>query len=240
MSQFQKLLADLEQAQAGTESLAKSIPAGGDGAGAGTGEGGEGAAAAATGAGGAAAGDGAAAAAAAGAGNAGAAGGEPLVKSIKVKLEDGTEVDAEDGTELVKALIARQGDTEATLQKAVTIMMDVVGKQNTMIKSLGEQLTALRGEGRGRKATIIIHDKGGSAAGASAGAGAGGQGQGDGSMAKGDEGAITADEFMLKAQTAYEQKLITGVNLTTIDVCLRGGQPIPAELISKVAKAKSA
>jgi hypothetical protein len=233
MSQFQKLLADLAQAQAGTDTLAKSLPAGGEGAGAGAGgEGGEGGAAAG---GEGAGGEGGAAGAGEGAGAGGEGGQATLTKSLKVTLADGTEVEAEDGTELVKALMARLDDAETTLTKSLTITMDVIGKQNAMIKSLSEQVTALRGEGRGRKTVIAIHDKGGAAAG---GQGAGAQG-GEGELAKGGA-EVSADDFMLKAHAAYDQKLIDGVGLGTIDVCLRSGQPVPTDLISKVAKAKTA
>jgi hypothetical protein len=39
---------------------------------------------------------------------------------------------------------------------------------------------------------------------------------------------------MLKANTAFDKKIINGTQLTTIDVCLRNGQAIDPNLIRTV------
>lgn len=230
MSQFDKLLADLGSAQAETDVLAKSLQAGGDaGSGAGGGEGGEGGKGEGAGAG--EGGEGAGGEGGGEGGEGGEGGQTTIVKSFKVTLPDGREVDAEDGTEMVKALMSRLDTNDDVLSKAFGQTLAIIGAQGKMIKALGEQVKALSGQGRGRKTMIAIHEKNGAATDVLA---KGGQGGGSG-----DDG-ITADQFMLKANHAFDQKKLSGVELTTIDVCLRSGETVPAPLISKVLSAAAA
>lgn len=222
---FEKLLGELNVAAQDGETLAKSLTQGGESgqAGGAGGEGGEGGAGGAAGAGGAG-----------GAGE-GAGGEATLGKALKITLENGEEVEAIDGTELVKSLSARMDSTDASLQKAFGDLLGIVKGQASMIKSLSDQVTSLRGEGRGRKTMLAIHDKNGSQASAAAAGGAGGE-----VLAKGGSGeGITAGEFMAKSEAAWKSGAITGKDFTTIDVCLRGGAEIPTDLISKVVQAKA-
>lgn len=212
MSAFEKLLGELNAAQADTDTLAKSLPAD-DGKDdkkiqAAAGEGGEGD--------NKDGGD---------ADEGGKSDGDdkPMAKSFKIKLEDGTEVDAEDGTALVKALTERLDATEGTFAKAMGQAVSLIQSQNAMIKSLGEQVAKLSGEGRGRKTMVSITEK---------------TNAGDGkTLAKGGQGGtegMTGEQFFAKANKAWENKLITGKDLTAIDVCLREQKPVDHALISKV------
>lgn len=220
MSAFEKLLGELNAAQADTDTLAKSLTAS-DG-----GEGGEGGDAGGAGAGGEAGagaeggqgGEGGAAAGAAGEG-------QPMAKSFKLKLDDGTEIEATDGGELIKALQQRIDAGEETMVKAMGQALALIKSQGEMIKSLSEQVKKLSGEGRGRKTLLSIVEK---------------PAAGEQPMAKGGEqgsGGMTAQEFMLKANSAFENRRISGKDLTVIDVSLRSGQAIDPALISKVVAA---
>jgi hypothetical protein len=230
MSAFEKLLGELQSAQTETETLQKSLSQtdGGQGA-AGGGEGGDGGAGAggnagAGGEGGAAGGEGGQGQGAAG----GEGGGQTMAKSFKLKLDDGTEVEATDGTEMLKALEQRIDKGEETIAKALGAALGLIKSQSDMIKSLNEKVAKLSNEGRGRKTVISIQEKNGNAGGAGGEAGSGGEGAG---------GGIKVEEFMAKAQNAFDSKKISGLELTTIDVCLRTKQPIDQKLISKVVAA---
>ncbi|MNC43705.1 hypothetical protein D3C75_925800 [compost metagenome] len=54
-------------------------------------------------------------------------------------------------------------------------------------------------------------------------------------MTKSQPDGITPQEFMLKANTAFDKGVINGMQLTTIDVCLREGKGIDPALIAKIA-----
>jgi hypothetical protein len=153
---------------------------------------------------------------------------EPMAKSFKVKLADGTEVEAEDGTALVKALTDRLDATEGTMAKAlggavalIKSQSAILKQQGDLLKSLTEQVKKLGGEGRGRKATVVVTEK-----------------QTDTTLAKGgQQDGITPQEFMLKANSAFEAGKLTGRELNTVDVCLRNGWAIEPALIQKIVPA---
>lgn len=129
-----------------------------------------------------------------------------------------------DATDLVKSLIARQDGTEGVLAKALETFTGTLKSQNDLIKSLSARVETLSGQGRGRKAVLAISEK-----------------PVIGDLAKSgaaeDEGKITPAELMAKSNAAYEAKKISGVELNTIDACLRHREPIPAALLQKVALA---
>lgn len=211
---FEKLLGELETAGQEGEALAKSLQAG---------EAGQEGAAGAEGAGAEAGAEGAAAAAGA---EGAAAGAEAGDSTLQVTLANGDVVEAVDGTELVKALTDRLNTNEQTMGKAFEQVLGLVKGQASMIKSLNDKITALGGEGRGRKAVLNVHGKNEQSAGGDVGAGSG--------------DVTTADDFMAKSEDAWKNDVISGRELNTIDVCLRGRMPIPQDLLSKVAKHKPA
>lgn len=92
-------------------------------------------------------------------------GGKMFGKSMTVTLEDGTEVEAEDGTELVKslteslgALTERIDGSDTVLAKALGELVTLAKAQNTAIASMQTQIKAMAGEGRGRKAVVSMAD----------------------------------------------------------------------------------
>lgn len=133
--------------------------------------------------------------------------------------------DLVDATELVKSLLARQESTEGTLAKAMTSMVGAMSKQNDLIKSLQADVKTLSAQGRGRKALLSVAEKPGvSDTLAKSGAAE-------------DDGTITPAELLAKSNAAYSAGKLSGVELNTVDVCLRSGWPIDAGILRKVAAA---
>lgn len=140
----------------------------------------------------------------------------------KVTLEDGTEVEAVDGTEMVKALSARVQALEkgqgGQMLKALNDCFGLIRTQKDLIKSLQNQVQTLGGERRGRKSILSVIER----------PDAGSQ------MAKSEPNGMTGQEFMAKSHAAFDAGKINGVELTTIDVSLRSGVPIAPGVIQKV------
>lgn len=146
---------------------------------------------------------------------------KPMAKSFEVTLADGTKVQAEDGTELVKSLTARLDKSEADMAKVAGAVVALVKGQAALIKSLGDQVTKLSNAGRGRKTVVTVTEKK----------------DGGEPLAKSDGAGMTVETFLAKSQSAFDAKKITGVELTTIDVAARMGVPVDPGLISKVLSA---
>ena len=127
-----------------------------------------------------------------------------------------------DATELVKSMLTRQDATDGVLAKAMTSMVGAMSKQNELIKSLQSEVRALAGQGRGRKTMVTIADKPGVADVLTKSEAA-------------EEGKITTGELLAKSHAAHAAKKISGVELNTIDVCLRNNWPIDAGILQKVA-----
>ena len=205
MSQFAELLAQLNAQQEEQETLAKALPA----------EGGE---------------DDEAiqAAAAEGAdpeknddddeaGEGGEAAEKPMAKSMTAMV-DGEEVEALDATELLKSLDGRLVDVESTLVKSLQVALGTMKSQGDLIKSLNARLDKLADQGKGRKAVLTIAEK---------------PAAGETTLAKSEPQGMTNQEFLLKASDAFKAGKLSGQELTTADVAIRMGQPVPPQIIAK-------
>ncbi len=150
-------------------------------------------------------------------------GGAPMAKSFKVTLADGTEMDAQDGTALVKSLQDRIEASEDVLGKALSQAVSLIKSQGEQIAALAGKVKALGGEGKGRKALVSIADKPGAGT----------------SLAKSDggEGGLSPEEFMMKALDAQKAGRITGADVSIAEAHLNRGQPVPANIIAGVLKA---
>lgn len=150
------------------------------------------------------------------------AGDDTLGKSFSMKLDDGTELEAIDGTELVKSLMARVESNEESVMKALGSAVELIGKQGAMIKSLHDKVSKLAGEGRGRKAVVSITEK-----------------PTAGTMAKSqsaaDEG-MSANEFMAKALAAQAAGRLTGLDVARAESALNKGLPIPQDVVNRVVQ----
>lgn len=221
MSQFEKLMQELGQLQSGQEEMAKAISAD----------------------------DGAddkniqAAAAEGGDGDADNKGGKPdgdaddkggksdgdaddkgmYAKSFVVKLADGTEVEAQDGTELVKSLVARLDAGESSMAKAMEAMSGLIKGQSDLIKSLTDKVGKLSNEGRGRKTVLTVSEKPSATPNTDTMAKSIGAGEG-----------VTSDQFFAKALEAQKSGRITGTEIAVAETYLNKGQPIPPSIVARV------
>lgn len=205
MSKFDELLGELE-------TLAKAQPAGGD----------DKIVAAAAEGGGQGEGEGEMSEEERAAAEAAAAGeGGKMAKSFEVTLADGTKVQAQDGTELVKALQERLETNETVMAKALETAVALIKSQGERIEALSGKLAAIGGEGKGRKAVLTVVEK-------PAGT----------PMAKSTtEEGMKPEEFMAKALDAQKLGRITGIEVATAEAYLNRGQPVPANIIASVLKA---
>lgn len=153
----------------------------------------------------------------------GAAPGKPMTKSFSFTLDDGTVVEAEDGTELVKSLTEKVGGIENNLAKAMGSMMELMKGQSEMIKSLSDRVAKLSGEGRGRKAVVSVHEK--PAATPNTDTMAKAMGAGDG---------LTPDQFFAKAFEAQREGRINGADIAMAEACLNKGMSIPDGIVKRV------
>jgi hypothetical protein len=99
--------------------------------------------------------------------------GEPFGKAFKIKLEDGTETEAFDGTAMLKALHTENEVLRATindqnqdLMKAMEIVVGELGKlraadaeRGTLMKALQTRFDALTTAGTGRRTMLTIAEK---------------------------------------------------------------------------------
>lgn len=147
---------------------------------------------------------------------------EPMGKSLNVTLENGAQVRAIDGTEMVKSLIAKQEEAatnvESLAEKTVSLLKSMAGtleRQNDKIATLEKSLHDLGSKGRGRRSKVVIHDR-------------------QGADVTEAAAADPAQDVMAKALSAFDDKKITGVELNTIDYSLRHHQTPPADLLAKI------
>lgn len=155
-------------------------------------------------------------------------GGKPFGKSMTVTLEDGTEVEAEDGTALVKslteslgALTEHQEASDTALAKALEQIVTLTKAQGTQLAAMQSQIKAMAGEGRGRKAVVNLVDKPNAA----------------GAPASGAPG-LTPDAIMAKATSMFHQGKLGGGELVSVETHFnRGIFQLPADLLSKIVSA---
>lgn len=140
---------------------------------------------------------------------------EQMGKSFLLTLENGEEVEAFDGTKMLKSLQARLTETENNSVKALQQAVALGRKQGEMLKSLQETVAKLQAGGRGRKSVVSVND-----------------GAGVADMKKSQE--VTGQEFMKKAMTAMNAGLITGTDISRIEAYMNKGMAIPQDLVGKV------
>ena len=149
-------------------------------------------------------------------------GDKPMAKSFKFTLEDGTEVEAQDGAEMVKALADRvtvvEGDKEQ-LAKALESAVGVIKGYAPLIKSLQEQVAKLGGEGRGRKAVVSVVEK---------------PNAGETPLAKSQPAGVTPEAFFAKAMDAQKMGRISGTDIAVAESCLNRGEAIPQSIVARV------
>lgn len=141
-----------------------------------------------------------------------------MTKSFRFTLENGEVVEAEDGTKLVKSLMERINNNEASITKALETTVDLIKSQGNIIKSLEEKVTKLSGQGRGRKAVVSIVEK-----------------QSPVLSKSQQEDGMTPNEFMVKALAAQAAGRITGNDVARAEAYLNKGMQVPNDIVAKVA-----
>lgn len=126
-------------------------------------------------------------------------------------------IDGEEFAKSIDSLGGRMTVAEDVLAKAMDSALGMIRGQGEMIKSLSERVTALSGEGRGRKTVVTVTER---------------QPTGE-PLAKSNPG-FTVGEVMAKANSAFDAKKITGLELTTLDVALRNGTAPSESVLAKI------
>lgn len=145
-------------------------------------------------------------------------GDEVLGKSFKVKLDDGTELDAVDGVELFKSLMARVEGNEETVVKAITGLIDLNKSLRAEVTSLNAKVAALGNSGAGRKAVVTVAEKAPVE-----------------TVAKSEaSNTMSGEEFLSKALTAQAAGKITGADVAYAENLLGAGKQVPEALVRKV------
>ncbi len=149
-------------------------------------------------------------------------GDKPMAKSFKFTLEDGTEVEAQDGTELVKALsdrveVLEGGNVELT--KALETAVGVIKGYSPLIKSLQDQISKLSGEGRGRKTVVSVSEK-----------------PEPQTMAKSEPAGMNHETFFAKAMVAQREGRLSGTDIALAEACLNRGEAIPQSIVARVVQ----
>jgi hypothetical protein len=145
-------------------------------------------------------------------------GGGEMAKSFSFTLEDGSQVDAVDGTELIKSLVTRFDADKAVTLKALGMTVDMLKSQAAQIETLGARITRLSGEGRGRKTAVTVSEKSAPV----------------GDMHKSQQQGMSHSEFFAKADAAQKAGRITAADIGTAETYLNKGQAVPASIISRV------
>lgn len=147
-----------------------------------------------------------------------------LGKSLTMTDEDGNVIEAVDGTELVKSLVARLDTHEASvterdedIMKSLNAMKDLVVGQSELIKSLTGRLDAMGSEGRGRRSVVTLTDKPDAT-----------------TLQKSQPDGISADMFMAKAMEANKAGRLSTVEIAVIEGSLNRSIDVPADIVRKV------
>lgn len=143
-------------------------------------------------------------------------GDEPMGKSFTAVI-DGREVEAFDGTTLVKSLMDKVETSEADMVKAMTAAVDLIKAQGKEIALLKSEVARIGGTGQGRKSALNIHEK-------PAPAGSETQPQ------------VTAGDILAKANSAAEAGKITWREASKIDTAIRMGQAPDSALLSRIVQ----
>lgn len=143
-----------------------------------------------------------------------------MTKSFSFTLEDGTVVDAMDGTEMVKALMARMNNDKAEMVKAFGMSVDLIKSQAAQLESMATRITALSSEGRGRKSAVSIAEK--TVSGAA-------------DMQKSQQApGLSRNEFFAKADIAQKAGRVTSADIGLAETYLNKGNAVPAHILARV------
>jgi len=157
-----------------------------------------------------------------------------LGKSMTVTLEDGTKMEAFDGGEMLKSLIAenkalavRVDGADAQILKAMNVTVDAIGTlqkamtaQAKEISELKKSLDAIGDQGRGRKTLINVHEK---------------------TAVGGNEGTegISGQDLLSKALSLQGDGKMNSSEVALVDTCVGRGELPPENLLKRMGIAAS-
>ena len=146
---------------------------------------------------------------------------ETFGKAFTVRLDDGTEVDAFDGTAMMKALNTQAKSLKEELGKSrqamtgavvlIKSLQTTVTSQNDMIKALQADVAKIGASGSGRRAALTVHDKTGAGAHSPA--------------------EVKPSDVMAKALDLFKKGDLGGGDLRRIESHQLHGQVCPPDLI---------
>lgn len=135
---------------------------------------------------------------------------ESFGKSFAVTLSDGSQVEAYDGTAMIKSLQVELGHAHAALAQSIDLTKSLFAEINGLKKSVA----ALQGQGKGRKAVLSIHDKP--------------------TLGKAENSTVRPQDLLAKALTAQRDGKITSVEVAQIDTYLGRNANPPSALLAKI------
>ena len=165
---------------------------------------------------------------------------EQFGKSFSLQLEDGTTIDAVDGTQLVKSLATKLNDTQTAFNKATSEMAikedqiyksiesttsllesqtETIRKQGDLIKSLSEQVNKIANSGRGRASTLSVTEK---------------PTNSEPLNKSMQTQTMAPQEILAKSLAAMHDKKITGAEAIRIEAAINNGVAVAPELLQKI------
>ncbi|EDL8063695.1 hypothetical protein CTA21_16210 [Salmonella enterica] len=134
-----------------------------------------------------------------------------------------------DATEVLEGLQKSFAEHDDVLAKAMPKIVDLLGaqskqlkEQGELIKSMQETIATLGARGTGRKSTVTVMAKSHVAAQPAA-------------ATAPEEAPLTVQDLMVKANSLFDQKLLSGLQLTKLDVALRNGYTPDADVLQILA-----
>ncbi|EHQ9605900.1 hypothetical protein KS527_004665 [Salmonella enterica] len=157
--------------------------------------------------------------------------GEDLEKcDLKKSFENEEGEELIDATEIIEGLQKSFATHDDILAKAMPKIVDLLGaqskqlkEQGDLIKSMQEQLATFGARGTGRKSAVTVMAKSHVA-----------NQPAVATPAEPEE--MTTADIMVKANSLFDQKLLSGLQLTKLDVALRNGYAPEADILAVLAK----
>ncbi|EIP9221083.1 hypothetical protein LT875_002530 [Salmonella enterica] len=157
--------------------------------------------------------------------------GKPFEKcDMKKSLTNEEGEELIDATEILENLQKSFATHDEVLAKAMPKVVELLGaqskqlkEQGELIKSMQETIATLGARGTGRKSMVTVLAKS-TVANQPAAATAP------------EEAPLTVQDLMVKANSLFDQKLLSGLQLTKLDVALRNGYQPDADILAVLAK----
>ncbi len=139
-------------------------------------------------------------------------------KSFSFELEDGSTIEAVDGTELVKSLTARLEESETDrerIAKALDSTVSLLKSQQTAISDLKASVAKLASQGRGRKSVLSVAEPP--------------------AMAKAESAPeLNSAEILSKAMDAFKAGRLTAVDVSRAEIAIANGVPVNPAILARL------